>query len=138
MTPRIMNALLAGAAALTIATAGFAGPAEAGGSLSLTLTPHNARQENAMRMGLGIYGLVNAVQNGASIRQDGFNNAAGIGQNGFGNLGIVHQDGNGHNGSVQQNGNNNAYGLFQFGENTNGHVVQNGNGQVGTAFQFGW
>lgn len=138
MTRKILNVLFAGAATLGLAVAGLAPPAEAGGQISFTLTPKNAKQENAMRMGLGIYGIVNAVQNGASINQNGFNNTAGLGQNGAGNLGIVHQEGNGHNGTLQQNGNNNAHGLFQFGESTNGHVVQNGNGQVGTTFQFGW
>jgi len=138
MTRKILNTIFAGATAAMLASAALTSPAQAGGSISFTLTPQNAQDEQAMRAGLGIYSVVNAIQNGASIKQNGFNNFAGIGQNGFGNLGIVHQEGNGHNGTIQQNGNNNAHGLFQFGENTDGHVVQNGNGQTGVTFQFGW
>ncbi len=114
-----------------------AAPAAAGGSVSISLAPANAKQDRAMRAGLGIYALYNGIKNGG-IRQKGVNNSAGLAQSGSGNLGVVHQKGNGHNGTLQQNGNGNSHGLFQFGRNTNGHVVQNGNGGTGATFQFGW
>ncbi|MFK8033194.1 MAG: curlin repeat-containing protein, partial [Hyphomicrobiales bacterium] len=97
-------------AALTIATAAAltAAPAQAGGSISISLEPQNAKQEQAMRAGLLIFGIANGIKNGGHIGQNGNNNSAGLAQNGSGNLGIVHQDGDGHNGTVQQNGNNNA------------------------------
>ena len=131
--------LAATLAAATIATAALSAvPAHAGGSLSVHLQPRNAQEEQAMRAGLAIYSIANAVKGGDSIRQLGNGNAGGIAQNGWGNQGIVHQEGNGHNGTITQNGNGNAYGLFQFGRNTNGHVAQNGNGGTGATFQFGW
>ena len=130
--------LIAGLTAATIATMGLVAPASAGGSLSIDLQPQNARQANAMRIGLGIYSIINNAQNGGSIRQRGNNNRAGLGQNGGGNQGIIYQEGNGHNGTINQNGNGNSYGLFQFGKNTNANVRQYGNGGTGATFVFGW
>lgn len=112
-------------------------PAQAGGSISVSLQPRNADEERAMRTGLVLYSIFNNVKSGGSIKQKGSGNAAGLAQHGSGNLGIVHQDGKGHNATLTQNGNGNAHGLFQFGRNTNGHVVQNGYG-TGATFQFGW
>lgn len=130
--------LIAAVTAATITTFSLTVPAAAGGSVSFDFRPQNARQENAMRLGLGIYGIINSAQNGGTIRQRGHNNRAGVGQNGSGNYGIVHQEGNGHNGTLNQNGNGNAYGIFQFGENTNANVSQYGNGGTGATFVFGW
>ena len=138
MTRTPVKTVLATVAAVMIGSAALTAPAEAGGSISLTLTPKNQKQENAMKAGLLIYGVVNHVQNGGSIKQFGQNNMAGIAQNGGGNFGVVHQEGDGHVGTLQQNGNGNAYGIFQFGKNTNDNVVQNGNGGTGTTFSFGW
>ena len=135
--PRTTNTFVAALLATTIGAAPFAAPAMAGGSISLSLAPANAKQEQAMKTGLAIYGIVNAVKDG-SIKQKGNNNAAGLAQYGSGNFGVVHQDGNGHSGSLVQNGNGNAYGLFQFGKGTDAHVVQNGNGGTGATFAFGW
>jgi minor curlin subunit len=126
----IRQTLTASLVALTIGTAG-------GGSVSISIAPGNAKQEQAMRAGLGLYGLYNGIKNGG-IKQRGAGNMAGLLQNGRGNFGVVHQEGRGHNGTLQQNGNGNNYGLFQFGKNTNGHVSQYGNGGTGATFQFGW
>ena len=114
------------------------GPAAAGGSIALTYTPHNAKEARALQAGLGIYGIVNAMQHGGSIKQIGMNNLAGLGQNGFGNVGIIHQEGKGHSATLQQNGNANSYGIFQFGKGGQTQVLQNGNGQAGATFEFGW
>ncbi len=129
--------LIASAVAMMIAAAPLATPAAAGGSLSFTFAPKDARQAQALQTGLLIYGAVNQIKNGG-IKQKGKNNSAGLAQNGAGNFGVVHQKGNGHSGTLQQNGNGNAYGLFQFGKKTNADVVQNGNGKVGTTVQWGW
>lgn len=137
MTTTLTKTLMASLVVATLGTTAMTVPAAAGGSLSITVLPGNAKDEQAMRAGLGIYALVQGIQNG-SIKQKGHGNKAGLAQNGKGNLGIVHQEGNGHNGSLQQNGNGNAFGLFQFGKNTNGHATQNGNGKTGATFQFGW
>jgi hypothetical protein len=134
---KTLNTLIAAALATSLGTAALTVPASAGGSLSITVLPGNAKDQQAMRLGLGLYAIAQGIK-GGSIRQKGNGNAAGLAQNGKGNLGIVHQDGNGHNGSLQQNGHGNAYGLFQFGKNTNGHVAQNGHGNTGATFQFGW
>lgn len=117
-------------AAGAVATPGMAG------QVSINLAPANASQQHMMQAGLGIYALVNGIQNG-SISQNGLNNVAGLMQGGGNNLGVVHQDGNGHNGSLNQQNGNNSYGLFQFGNGTNAHVNQYG-GQTGLGFVFGW
>jgi hypothetical protein len=129
--------LVAAALVATIGAAGFAAPASAGGSIAISVTPKNAKEEQAMKAGLAIYGIVNAVK-GGSIKQIGKNNAAGLAQFGSGNFGVVHQEGSGHNGTLNQTGNGNSYGLFQFGKNTNAHVAQTGNGNTGATFAFGW
>ena len=138
MTHTALKTLAAGLAALMIGSAAMTVPAAAGGSISLSYTPKNAKQKKALQTGLAIYGIVNAVKNGGSIKQLGMNNLAGLAQNGSGNLGIIHQEGNGHSGTLQQNGNGNSYGIFQFGEGTDAQVVQNGNGLSGATVQFGW
>lgn len=131
------NTLAAAFVALSIGIAGLVTPAAAGGSVSISVAPANAKQEKAMRAGLGLYALYNGIRNGG-IRQRGTGNSAGLSQNGTGNLGIVHQEGRGHDGTLQQNGNGNSYGLFQFGRNTSGHVAQSGTGGTGATIQFGW
>jgi len=138
MTRTALKTLIAGFMAATIGSAALIVPAQAGGSVSFSFAPTNAQDAQAMKAGLQIYSIVNAVQNGASIKQIGMNNLAGIGQAGSGNLGIVHQEGNGHTGTLQQNGNDNAYGIFQFGQNSNANAVQNGNGETGATVSFGW
>ena len=127
------RALVIAAVAVPLATSN----AMAGGTLSFNFAPQNAKQEQVMRAGLMVYGLVNEIQ-GSGIRQRGTGNSAGLRQFGSGNVGIVHQDGAGHNGTVTQSGNNNAYGLFQFGRNADAQIAQSGNGATGTTFQFGW
>lgn len=134
---KTIKTLAASLVALTIGTAALAVPASAGGSVSISVAPGNAKDAHAMRTGLQIYSLYNGIKSGG-IKQRGSGNIAGLLQNGSGNLGIVHQEGKGHNGTVQQNGHGNSYGLFQFGKNTSGHATQNGNGQTGATFQFGW
>ncbi|MEX0956882.1 MAG: curlin [Rhizobiaceae bacterium] len=133
MTRKTLTAALA---AMMISTASLTVPAMAG-QVSINLTPADADQEKAMRVGLGMYALFNGIKNGG-ITQNGTGNSAGLAQNGSGNLGVVHQEGEGHNGTLQQNGNNNACGLFQFGKNTNGHVEQNGDGGTCATVQIGW
>jgi len=137
MIRKTLNTLMASLLAGTLGSVALAAPAQAGGSLSITLAPKNAKQQRAMQAGLAIYAISQGIK-GGSIKQKGVGNMAGLLQNGHGNLGIVHQEGKGHNGTVQQNGNGNSYGLFQFGKKTNGHVAQNGNGNSGATFQFGW
>ena len=128
----IRNTLAAALIAMTVAA-----PAHAGGQVSFDFKPANAEQDQAMRMGLGLYALTQGIKNGG-IKQLGNGNMDGLAQNGSGNLGIVHQEGDGHNGTLTQNGNNNACGLFQFGKNTDGHVTQNGDGGTCATVQVGW
>ena len=54
MTRKTITAALA---AIMIGTASFAAPAFAGGQVSINLAPADAEQEQAMRMGLGMYAL---------------------------------------------------------------------------------
>ena len=112
-------------------------PAHAGGSINVEITPTNAEEEMAMRMGLAFYQLAVNDDASALINQIGNMNGAGIAQNGSGNLGIIDQKGNGHYATLEQNGNNNAYGIFQFGNGANAAVAQNGNGKTGILLQFG-
>ncbi|MEP6563527.1 MAG: curlin, partial [Mesorhizobium sp.] len=127
MARNMFNKLTAALVAGSIGQGVLSLPAFAGGWVSATYAPDNARDAGALSTGLRFYSLYRGLH-GASIRQSGHGNAAGIGQNGRGNLGIIQQRGNGHSATLQQNGNDNAYGIFQFGRNTDANVVQNGNG----------
>src|SRR5690606_27886477 len=113
MTPTrtILGAALVAAAVST----SLAGPATAGGSISLSLNPQDPQQTRLVQSGLALYALTQGIKGSASVRQKGKRNNGAIRQSGSGNLGIVHQDGNGHSGTLDQKGRNNAYGLFQFG-----------------------
>ncbi|TJW42789.1 MAG: curlin [Mesorhizobium sp.] len=137
MTRNMFKTLTAALVAGSIGQAPLSAPAFAGGWVSVTYAPANARDGSALATGLRFYSLYRGLH-GASIRQSGHGNAAGIAQNGRGNVGIVQQKGNGHSASLQQNGNDNAYGIFQFGGNTSANVVQNGNGGSGATLSYGW
>ena len=121
--------------AIPIATA--AAPALAGGALQVTLAPSNAREAQALRLGLALYALRQDVRTNGHVTQHGANNAAGLYQGGPNNQGIIHQEGQGHTGTLSQQGGNNAHGLFQFGQNSNAHVTQTG-GQTGLTLVYGW
>ena len=71
-------------AALTIASAAAltSAPALAGGSISISLSPQDSEQEQAMRAGLLIYGIANGIKNGGLIGQNGNGNTAGLAQSG--------------------------------------------------------
>lgn len=127
------------AAATAAALLAPAAPASAGssGSISINLTPSNADEARALRLGLALYALHSDIQSNGHVTQHGANNAAGLIQGGPNNQGIIHQEGSGHTGTLQQTGGNNAYGLFQFGQNTTSHISQSG-GQSGLTLQFGW
>ncbi|MCX5479209.1 curlin [Kaistia geumhonensis] len=131
--------LLAAALAALIAAPALTTPAEAGGSIALTLSPRDAQQAQLMDFGLRAYGLYNGLKNGgARIDQKGRGNSAGVAQNGSGNLGLVTQRGEGHEGTIDQRGNGNSYGLFQFGRGTRSAITQQGNASTGAAVTFGW
>ena len=126
---------------IAIAAAAFlmtAFSANAGGSISLSISPGSSRDANMLRAGLAIYGIVQDIQSDGHISQRGVGNAAALSQRGFGNFGVVHQDGTGHSGSLRQNGAHNAFGVFQFGRGTSGHVSQHGYGNAGVLVQYGW
>lgn len=137
MTRNMFKTLTAALVAGSIGQAALSAPAYAGGWVSVTFAPDNARDAGALATGLRVYSLYRGLR-GASIRQSGHGNAAGIGQNGRGNLGIIQQVGNGHSATLRQNGNDNAYGIFQFGRNTDANVVQNGDDGGGATFSYGW
>ncbi|MCF6320946.1 MAG: curlin [Rhizobiaceae bacterium] len=135
--------ILATIVAATIASTALITPASAihpkgGGSISLNIVPTNPDDARALRTAFGIYSLINALENGSSIKQKGTNNRAGLRQNGGRNNGLIYQEGVGHSGQLRQNGYNNSYGIFQFGKNTRANVIQNGRGQTGATFMFGW
>ncbi|MFB9981583.1 curlin [Mesorhizobium kowhaii] len=137
MAPNMFNTLAAALVAGSIGQGLLSLPAVAGGWVSATYAPDNARDAGAVATGLRIYSLYRGLH-GASIHQSGHRNTAGIGQNGLNNLGIIRQEGAGHSATLRQNGNDNAYGIFQFGRNTDANVVQNGNGGGGATFSYGW
>ncbi|MCP5039004.1 MAG: curlin [Rhodobacteraceae bacterium] len=112
-------------------------PALAGGSISIEIAPSNTDEANAIRAGLAIYSIAQALEGDANILQNGNGNGAGIGQFGDGNFGVIQQEGDGHNATLAQNGDNNAFGVFQFGEGTDAAVAQSGGG-TGLLFQFGF
>jgi hypothetical protein len=137
MTLNMFKTLTAALVAGSIGQAALSAPAYAGGWVSATYAPANARDAGALATGLRVYSLYHGLR-GASIRQSGRRNVAGIGQNGRGNLGIIQQQGNGHSATLRQNGNDNTYGIFQFGRNTDANVVQNGDDGSGATFSYGW
>ena len=139
MTTKFTRTFVAAVAAAVIGTAGLAAPAMAAGQVSISFTPADPDQQQALGTGLQIFSLVKGLSStGANASQNGNFNAAGFNQNGSGNHGLIVQEGNGHEGTIEQNGNNNNCGLFQFGENTNGQCVQNGDGQSSVTTVFGF
>ena len=116
----------------------LAGPAIAGGSISLSINPGNPRDAQALRTGLMIYGIVQDIQSNGHVTQRGVANAAALAQSGGGHFGVIYQDGAGHDGSLTQTGRGNAHGLFQFGRDTSAHVVQAGRGLSGMTILYGW
>lgn len=138
-----MNRTISKTAIATVLAAALAGPmlvvpAQAGGSVSISVSPGSRDGDQAIRTGLALYQIYNGIKSGGSIKQDGRKNTAGLAQNGRGNTGIIHQKGTGHTGTITQDGSRNAYGLFQFGRNTSANVMQNGSGSSGATLQFGW
>lgn len=111
-------------------------PAYAEGT-SITWRPRGEQAE-AVRTGLGLYGLFRDLRNRAKTNQSGTNNGAAIAQHGRGNNAYVFQRGRDNSGAITQNGNYNSYGLFQFGRRNSTRVVQNGNGDVGITLQGNW
>jgi len=139
MTTKFTKTFVAAIAAAVIGVASLAAPAMAAGQVSISFTPTDPDQQQALGTGLQLFSLMQGLSStGANASQNGTGNAAGFNQNGSGNHGLIVQEGNGHNGTIQQNGNNNNCGLFQFGENTNGQCVQNGNGQSSLTTVFGF
>ena len=125
-------------AAFVSATAFTAMPAAANGTLSFTLNAGNQQEADAIRAGLTLYQIVQGVDSGAFVHQDGSVNGAAIAQvAGGGSVGVIHQDGNGHGATLDQQGHGQAHGIFQFGNGANADVVQTANGQAGLTFQFG-
>ena len=111
-------------------------PAYAEGA-SITWRPRGEEAE-AVRTGLGIYGLFRDLRNRAKTNQRGTNNGAAIAQHGRGNNAYVFQRGRDNSGAITQNGNYNSYGLFQFGRRNSTRFVQNGTGEVGITLQGNW
>ena len=143
-TSKFVKTLMAGIVAASIATSMLvvpvmAGPNNIGGSFSITILPGNNTEEaQALRAGMALFNIINSLENGAAVRQNGINNSAGMQQNGLGNFGTIWQEGVGNRGTLRQKGNNNAYGIYQFGENTNVDISQFGNNQTGATFIFGF
>lgn len=125
-------------AALSLSLAMAALPAWSDGSISLTLTPRNAGEANALRLGLGLYALQQHLEGGGSIEQFGRDNAAALQQTGDGNWGLIRQQGQGHTGILTQTGNANAYALFQSGKGTDAQINQSGTGGVGVTIVHGF
>lgn len=112
-------------------------PALADGTLTLSLTPRDAREAAALRLGLGLYALHRHLDQGGTLRQFGQDNAAMLRQQGGGNWGLIDQRGSGHTGTLEQTGGGNAHALFQSGKGTRAAVTQTG-GQVGITFLHGF
>ncbi|MHA6690179.1 curlin [Devosia sp. A449] len=139
MTTKFTKTAAAVFAAIVIGAASLTAPAMAAGQVSISFTPSDPDQQQALGMGLQMFSLFKGLSaSGANVSQNGSFNAAGFNQSGSGNHGLIVQEGNGHQGTIQQNGNNNNCGLFQFGQNTNAQCNQNGNGQSSLTTVFGF
>lgn len=138
MTKTFKTAIVA-VLALTMGAFSLAAPAMANGQVSVSYTPTDPEEAQALGVGLQLFSVFNGMNaNGANVSQHGNGNSAGGQQNGSGNGAVIYQEGNGHTGTVQQNGNNNNCGLFQFGENTNAECAQNGDNGSSVTGVFGF
>jgi hypothetical protein len=139
MTTKFTRTFAAAFVAAVIGVAGIAAPAMAAGQVSISFTPTDPDQQQALGTGLQLFSLMQGLSStGANASQHGNFNSAGFNQNGSSNQGLIVQEGDGHQGTIEQNGNNTICGLFQFGENTNGQCVQNGDGQSSITTVFGF
>ncbi|MGV8833070.1 MAG: curlin [Devosia sp.] len=139
MTTTFTKTFATALVAAVIGAASLATPAMAGGQFSISFSPSDPDQQQALGMGLQMFSLVKGLSStGANAYQNGNFNGAGFNQSGSGNHGLIVQEGNGHQGTIEQNGNNNNCGLFQFGENTNGSCAQYGNNQSTLTTVFGF
>ena len=139
MTTTFTRTFIAAVTATVIGASALTAPAMAAGQVSISYTPTDPDQQQALGAGLQIFSLMKGLSaSGANASQNGNGNAAGFNQNGSGNHGLIVQEGDGHEGTIEQHGNNNNCGLFQFGENTDAQCVQNGDGQssITTVFDF--
>jgi len=109
-------------------------PADAGGSVSVYVSPKSERGQQKLSRGLRAF---SHIQRGLGLF-GGDDNSARVRQHGRGNHAGVYQRGDGHDASVGQYGDDNTFGLFQFGKDTDAHVNQHGDGQSGIMFQGGW
>ncbi len=109
-------------------------PADAGGSISLYVSPKNERGQQKLSRGLRAF---SHIQRHTDIF-GGNNNSASVNQYGRGNHTGVYQRGDDHDARTSQYGNNNTLGVFQFGKDTDANVSQYGNGRSGVLFQGGW
>src|SRR3712207_5903015 len=109
MTTTLTKTFTAALAAAIIGMSGLAAPAMAGGQVSVSYSPTDPEQAQALGLGLQVFSLVKGMSaTGANVSQNGNGNSAGGSQNGSGNNGVIVQEGNGHNGTIHQNGNNNS------------------------------
>ncbi|MET3900714.1 hypothetical protein ABIB57_004681 [Devosia sp. UYZn731] len=138
MTKTFKTAIVA-VLALTMGAFSLAAPAMANGQVSVSYTPTDPDEAQALGTGLQLFSIFNGMNaHGANVSQNGNGNSAGGQQNGSGNGGVIYQEGNGHTGTIHQNGNNNNCGLFQFGENTDAECVQNGDNGSSVTGVFGF
>ncbi len=110
-------------------------PAEAGGSVSVTIEASNGRERETISQFLQFAAVGSAA---VEVLQRGSGNAAAVGQRGWDNRALVSQQGQGHNAHVNQNGNGHRLGVFQFGEGTNVNMSQNGRDGAALVFAAGW
>ena len=113
-------------------------PALADTVISLQLSPRNAQEADALRLGLALYAIHREFRSEAVIDQIGQGNAAGIVQLGQGNLGLIRQRGRDHTATLGQTGTGQAFAIFQNGRGTRADVVQTGPASAGILFQYGW
>ena len=105
--------------------------------VSYTWTPRDAREAQALSVGLALVSLRQGLRDGATVEQWGRDNAAALSQSGGGNWGLIRQDGDGHAASLSQTGGNNAHAIIQGGTGARADVAQTG-GQAGITLQYGW
>ena len=113
-------------------------PTRADTVISLQLSPRNAQEADALRVGLALYAIHRNVRSEAGIDQIGQGNVAGIVQLGQGNLGLIRQRGRDHNATLGQTGTGQAFAIFQNGRGTRADVAQTGPASAGILFQYGW
>lgn len=109
--------------------------AQAGSSLSLALSPRDAREAQLLGAAISVYALHRDLRAQADTRQRGQGHRLALRQSGDGNRAILRQRGAGHALRLDQAGGGNTQVVVQIGRGAQADIRQQG-GQAGVLIQL--